>query len=329
MITESVNESQLLGLRVGRLAGDGLEASRLRAALVEGAYDLCRVTFRMERSRDGGVALLEALGLPYFYAGGILRYEVDYREKPYAQHWPSRPDLEFVPAGEEHRQDLEALLRASFAEDPIGYYKTPYLAALFDRGREVDCLLAYHLYPRAGEHHTFLVRREGRYVAFLIMQVEDRLLHTPLLGVLPAERGGHLFDPMRDFIHLFASRRGWREVEGARIDNLLSQNVFGQDGLRHVANETVFHITPFLDRGRSSARAVPPEQVEELVSQELPPGLRCVSERRVSLAQGEPVVAEVALPVRTASLSLAVTRYLDTVGAAVGLGYREYRSSED
>ena len=43
------------------------------------------------------------------------------------------------------RDQLEDLVRRVFAEDPIGYYKTPWLRSIFSKKEELECLIQYHL----------------------------------------------------------------------------------------------------------------------------------------------------------------------------------------
>lgn len=327
MIFHSTTESDLLGLKVGHASIDNLDATALRGALVEGAYDLCRLKVRMDQVRDGAISVLETTGIPYFYAGGILRYEVDYRTGVYVPSAAPRDDLQFMPVESGDQVALESMVRACFFDDPIGYYKTPYLAAILDRNAEVDCLIQYHLGDGAHERHAFLVERDGVAVGFLVMHVDGGIVHTPLLGILPKERGGHLFDPMRDFIHTFASEHGFAEQEGARIDNLLSQNVFGQDGLQHVANETIYHLTPFLQRGSDRAVKTSCSDSGTVADQLAGQGRRIVADRHCYVGKEPAAHAIVTVPVDTTHLLLVLVRDCSTQGQTVALRYREYRSS--
>ena len=318
LIQFSEGDTRTLGLRVGHVATTVLDPETFSTELIEGRYDLCRVKIQVDKALDAAVPALEEAGFPYVYAGGILRYEFDYQTRPYRARHSDR-GLRFVPVGASREPLLERLVRHSFRDDPLGYHKTPYLRALISREQELDCLVEYHLKrPQAGRA-AWIAEDRGRPVGFIIMTESDGTLHTDLVGILPEERSRGFFGPIRDFVHLHASRKGIREEEGARLDNLQSQNLFEQDGLEHFSNEAVYHVTPLLSRSAvEPIRFDAPRDRCEGESQRVAQraldleGFRRTSVRMRCLegppdAGDESVAVEVRVPIRTSECVVVVT----------------------
>ncbi len=333
----SAVETRVLGLRVGHLTTDRLDPEPFSEALQEGDFDLCRLKIRADGCADGGVAALEEIGVPYFYAGGILRYRFDYRDRPYRARYAHPEDLEFVAVDEARASGLEPVVRRCFQDDPIGYYKTPWLAALFSKKEELDCLVDFFLGSREPGRSQWLVRYQGQWVGFIVMTASDGTLHTNLLGIAPEHRSRGLFAPMRDWIHLHASEAGLREEEGARLDNLQSQNVFEQDGLVHFGNETIFHVTPFLSRS-----VIPPLRFEvpadgcedgvrgalgeALGLERLEPARRWRWAGRAAWPEGpEPLSVTLRVPIASPHLLLGVAELAPGSGGRCARLYLEYR----
>ena len=338
LINRSAGDSRILGIEVGHVTAGRLDPDALARELIEGRYDLCRLKIRSEESRDFGVSALEKAGFPYFYGGGILRYRFDYRERPYRALYPVPPGLAFQPVTTaEEEATLERMVRRSFHADPIGYFKTPYLSALFDEDAELDCLVEYYLRGDDSGRTKLLVTCEGEVVGFIVMTVRAGVLHRDLLGIAPRYRSRGFFNPMRDYIHLHASGLGIEEEEGARIDNLHSQNVFEDDGLRHFCNEVVFHVTPFLSHSEIEPGACEtrfddaPAAVDRIVGKSLElRDLRCTRRSwRVAPdwapSDAEPVSLVVRVPIRTPDLVLTVAELVGKERGAGTLLYGEYR----
>jgi hypothetical protein len=334
LIKFSPGDTRVLGLRVGHLLTSDLNATRFADALFDGGFDLCRLKVSADECIDSSVPALEQAGFPYFYAGGILRYRRDYRQRPYTRRYPIPGDLEFVPAGPEHGAQLEQMVREAFGEDPIGYYKTPYLRALFGRDAEVQCLIEFYLREPHPGRSKILVRSGGLDAGFIVMTNYDGTLHTDLLGIRKEHRSRGLFNPMRDFIHLHASEAGLCEEEGARIDNIQSQNLFEEDGLEHFANETVFHVTPFLSRTEVEPLVLelPADRCEALLERALAERLGLGS-LRVSRRLHRPgtdmrsgrLRARLRVPVLARDLVVSVAELDAGGGTTPALLYTEYR----
>ncbi|MGI9432141.1 MAG: hypothetical protein ACR2PQ_08010 [Myxococcota bacterium] len=311
----SPQETRILGLRVGHHATAALSAAELRADVLAERFDLVRVKVQMDAHIDAGIPELEETGLPYFYGGGLLRYRRDYRARPYTRRYPVPGGLTFVPVAAGSDDAIAAMVRTCFAADPIGYYKTPFLRALFDKDAEVECLVEFHLRRDPPGRSRILVRSGSEDVGFIVMTETDGTLHTDLLGVLPTHQSRGLFNPMRDYIHLHASERGLKEEEGARYDNVVSQNVFTADGLEHFANEAIFHVTPFLDRSELDPFSAREDWESELAARV--PLEEFAIARRWGSVSGP---ARVRVPIRAQDLVLAVAE-----SESGQLAYAEYR----
>jgi hypothetical protein len=248
LINFSSTESSAFGLRVGQLAAETLAADAFSDALIAGAYDLCRVKL----PSGAGLGPLETAGFPYFHAGGIACYARDYARSPHVNRYEASERLTFVPVQPGDTSRVEAQLRHCFGEDPIGYYKTPWLAACFSREAELDALVAYHLKRSDASRRLTLVQQDGEDVGFLIQTIRDGTLHTDLSGIDPVRRGEGLFGPVRDFAHGLATELGLREEEGARLHNVECQKLFEEDGMEAIGTEVVLHVTPFLSRSEIS-----------------------------------------------------------------------------
>ncbi len=337
MIVTSLNETERLGLKVGHLTTEALDPAALSAALIEGRFDLCRLKIRVDHAPDSGVAALESAGFPYYHAGGILRYRVDYRRTRYRPRAPEDVGLEFLHVDESNRPRLAALVRESFGDDPIGYYKTPWLAAIVSKDAELDCLIDYYLDGRVTEKLELIVRKDGRDAGFIVLSIDGGTVHTPLLGILPEMRGLALFHPMRDYIHSYASERGMREEEGARIDNLMSQNLFGQDGLEHVANETIFHVLPLLSRsvGYPVKTEAAASELESRATQHAKQTLKLdgfyrASHRFVPIAPTDPnrrYPVTLRTPILSETLAVITATAEDPSGRPNAITYTEFRRS--
>jgi hypothetical protein len=331
----SRTETRLLDLRVGHLTVDRLLPDAFVEALLAGRFDLCRLKLRSRGGAAEGVSALEETGLPYFHAGGILRYHFDYRERPYEARYAVPEDLDLVPVDARSDAELEKLVRRCFREDPIGYYRTPYLSRLFPKDAELDCLVEHNLLGDRAGRVKVLAKLRDEPVGFIVMTAADGVLHTDLCGVIPERRRQGIFNCLRDHIHLHASGLGLREEEGARLDNVQSQVVFEQDGLEHFDNETVFHVTPFLARSELEPLhlqlppAAGPAECDAAVDEALPRVLDLdgfgVRRRWLRPPGGEAGRRiSVRVPIRSDDLVLVVAER-EAAGAGPALRYTEYR----
>lgn len=243
----SANESELLGMRVGRCVSADFDDATLLARILEGQYDICRLT--AVAGDEFAVSKLERMGLPYYYSGSITRYKTRVSDLPERNFIHN--DLEYEPYDGTQQDLLLRLLIGTWGSYPIGYYRTPFLRQLISKEQEIVCVCEFykkHNLQRDYPNNTIMfIRHKENYVGFFALNIIDDRLESHIGGIVePYREAGYFFD-MQEYIRRFClDHRLTYFCFGARNENRRVNGIFQQYGYRAVDADNVFHLVPML-----------------------------------------------------------------------------------
>lgn len=254
IIDFSVTESKNLGLKIGRCNHDYFDQNLLKVELIDGCYDLCRVKIAAE---DEFAAMrLDQLGIPYYFSGSIRRYKTAIKDV--SELNLLNPTLQFEKYTPAHSNLLFDMLKETWGNYPIGYYRSPILDQLITRDMEIYSVFDFYRRQNGGTspNNTIIFMKDnGIYVGFFALNHVGKNLESHIGGILPPCRKGGYFHDMLVFIKKYcASNQLSHFVFGARNENAQVQKIFFDAGFNPVGTENVFHVVPLiskvLDKGK-------------------------------------------------------------------------------
>lgn len=249
LIQYSKTETETLGLKVGRCNIDFFDPHQLKKELFNEKYDLCRVKVAAED--EFVVKRLEKLGLPYFFSGSIRRYKTPITKASDSNFLHA--GLKFIPY-EPHLDDLLFLmLKDTWGEYPIGYYRTPILENFCNKENEIKSVFNfykehnnYKLYPK---NSIQFIEHNGSFVGFFALNTVNNHLESHIGGILKEyQKEGYFFD-MLAYIKNYCLENNLTDfVFGARNENAKVQNIFQNAGFIPTGSENVFHVVPLISK---------------------------------------------------------------------------------
>jgi hypothetical protein len=246
-ITYSQNESDLLMLKVGRCVSDNFDEQQLLNIITSREYDICRLS--VPAGDEHAVSKLERMGLPYYYSGTITRYKTLIAEL--AEGKFIHDDLEYEEYDGTQNELLLKLLKGTWGEYPIGYYRTPYLKNLINKEQEILCVFEFYrkhnLKKNYPDNTIMFIRHRENYVGFFALNIIGNRLESHIGGIVdPYREGGYFYD-MQEYIRRFCIGRQLKYFcFGARNENRRVNAIFQKFGYRAVDADNVFHIAPLL-----------------------------------------------------------------------------------
>jgi RimJ/RimL family protein N-acetyltransferase len=251
LIEYSKNESSSLQLKVGRCNTSGFDALRLRQELINGNYDLCRV--KVDASDEDATNRLEQLGFPSFFSGSIRRYKTPIQMK--SRIALKNKDLSFIPYEPYLNDLLFSMLKDTWGDYPIGYYRSPILNQLITKDLELKSVFNFY-----SEHNNHLchpknsiqfIKHQGVFVGFFALNKVENHLESHIGGILSNFQRNDYFYDMLVFIKNYCWQEGLSHfVFGARNENSKVQKIFQNAGFIPVGSENVFHVVSFLNHVR-------------------------------------------------------------------------------
>jgi hypothetical protein len=238
LITHSALESEVFGCSVARAIVSTGQLNQFNEELRARPFELIRLRF------DGPQEQFITSIPNYLHhrAGCIVLYSFNmqgWAHAPYFNH-----DTHFVTYDGTQRADVERIIRAGCAEDPIGYYHTPELNARFGKQMEVELMVRYYTEFFVDEvRQLWLVHSRGAFQGFVANEIEDGVMDTPLAVVVPEARGWNLLHEIMVERNNYGLRHGLHTIKnGARIDNPVTNHVFHKFGMERTGVHQVFHI---------------------------------------------------------------------------------------
>lgn len=248
----SANESDILGLKVGRCNADWFDEQILLDQILQGRYDICRLKIPAE---DEYASLkLQRIGCPFFFSGSIRRYETRISEKPTGSFL--HPDMQYEMYDGSQHELLLTMLRGTWGDYPLGYYRTPYLDKLIDKEKEIQSVFNFyrhHNLPKNNPNNGIAFMKDGdHYVGFFAMNKVDGHFESHIGGILePYRKGGYFLDMLRYIKNYCVDQQLSHFHFGARNENAYVQKIFQDVGFKAVGTENVFHIVPLLSYSTS------------------------------------------------------------------------------
>ena len=237
-------ESQRFGMKVFRGTADRLDSRALRSFLLQESADLA--ILRTPGDGQEAAAAFERAGFPFLHADVLVYYDMDLRA---SDPKPLRnADLEFIPCGPSQAEDLADLVKLIFAEYRNHNMANPFLPHqqvlqgfqewAVDYGRKADA-----------NRCAWLVRRDGRWVAFATCGMDGAVCEGVLYGVHPDHAGGGLYSDLIRFTQAHFKGLGFERMKvSTQIHNLAVQKVWAREGFALSQCLHTWHVNPMLSR---------------------------------------------------------------------------------
>ena len=248
LIEYSKNESETLQLKVGRCNTNGFSASQLKEELINGSYDLCRV--KVGANDEDVVSRLEQLGFPSFFSGSIRRYRTPIKMQSKIAF--KNKGLSFVSYEPQLDELLYQMLKDTWGEYPIGYYRSPILNQLCNK--DIELKSVFNFYRERNNHLNYpansiqFIKHDGEFVGFFAMNKVGSHLESHIGGILSTFQGNDYFYDMLAFIKNYCLEENLSHfVFGARNENAKVQKIFQNAGFVPIGTENVFHVVSLLN----------------------------------------------------------------------------------
>jgi len=239
-------ESDIFECKVARFEAGVLKTRNFQQQLIDQSIDFCRL--KVNSANLENYAALAQLNIPYQFCGSILKYKMDFFNLPKPAYKNKGLSFEvYNPANQQ--KILDDLIEDTFIDDPIGYYKNHLLAQIFTKQQEVQCMSKWYVQHCDLQKNKMVLMKQGdEYIGYIsIFTTNNNAVNTPIAGVLPKFQGQKMFDDLRTYRHLYCLENNIQYgTAGARIENNYSQQTFINDGMKQVANEAIYIVTPFL-----------------------------------------------------------------------------------
>jgi hypothetical protein len=261
MIGFSEIESEVFGLKTGRINADSFDGEALLHEIQEQGYDLIRI--KAPTGFDAINVELDKTGYPFYFAGAVRQLYFKDLTEPTEQLAVNK-DLTMELYDGSQREQLWRVIRASYMMYPLGYYKTPVINKIISKDKEIEAMCRYFEkyfistdYP---DNFIWFMKRGEEYVglAALHFRRDEQTMECPLGAVIPDAQNSGVFYDIIKFCRYFSWQQDARFIEaGMRSENLISQHVF----LKHINKEGmvltgdkvdyVFHLLPMLSKQKS------------------------------------------------------------------------------
>jgi hypothetical protein len=251
LIHYSKTESETLGLKIGRCNNDFFDSQQLKEEIAQNNYDLCRV--KVSAEDEFVLQRLDEIGFPYYFSGSIRRYKTPIHQSSLKSFL--HKDLEFIAFqnNNEHHDLLFSMLKDTWGDYPIGYYRTPLLDNFCNKENELQSVFEFY----KTNNNTLLnplnsiqfIKHEGKYVGFFVLNIVNGHLESHIGGILKAFQSKGYFYDMLAYIRNFCVNHSLSHfVFGARNENAKVQKIFQSEGFIPIGSENVFHVVPLFQK---------------------------------------------------------------------------------
>lgn len=253
IIDFSETESNYLKIKIGRCNKDYFNENQLEQEITEGNYDVCRL--KVSAEDEFAPLRLEKTGMPYFFSGSIRRYKtpIDNSHKTQLKH----PTLLFELYDGTQDEALFEMMKQTWGDYPIGYYRSPILRHIVNKEMELNSLFAFYKKNNLSSYNPsnsmILMKDENHYVGFFALNIVQNHLESHVGGILPAYRKSNYFFDMLAYIKNFCIEKKLTHfVFGARNENAAVQKIFHSAGFIPVGSENVFHIVTLFNSSQKA-----------------------------------------------------------------------------
>ncbi len=251
----SEEESKFFNLRIsrGRIT---TSSGALGKAILEGNYDVCRVKVGVNELNI--INQLEQLGFPYHFAGEVINYSITLQEINKMNLETDNKAISYEKYDGSQEGIVKEIILKSCSDDPIGYYKTPFLNQLISSPKETRFLASYFSSTYKTENRVIsLMKKNGRYAGLIAYAIDGNVIQSLLITLLPEYRHyATLNQFMKEAFRYTIERNVPLGVCGARINNRMMQHILEKFGMKKTGADIIFHITPFLGVSNTPARSV-------------------------------------------------------------------------
>jgi hypothetical protein len=254
----SENESQIMGLKIGRCNEDFFDPALLSAEIIEGAYDVCRLKVAAED--EMAVMKLHTMGFPYFFSGSIRRYKTRIQEDLPGDFL--HPEMRYELYDGTQDELLKEMLIGTWGTYPLGYYRSPFLCHLVNKEIEIESVFQFYKQNNLNSLHPsnsiLFMNDRGKHVGFFALNIINGNLESHIGGILePYRKDGYFLDMLR-YIRRFCLEQDLPHfLFGARNENAYVQKIFQEVGFKAMSSENVFHVTPLLAKAEGTLFVVP------------------------------------------------------------------------
>lgn len=245
----SQTETETLGLKIGRCNKGYFDEYLLQKEIFFEKYDLCRVKVPAE---DEFVASrLDKIGLPYYFSGSIRKYKTPINK----EHRMDliHPEIEFIDYDTPWDELLLTLLKDTWGENPIGYYRTPIVNSFCNKEKEI--MSVFNFYKKFNNVKNFsnntikLMKYKENFVGFFALNIVGQHLESHIGGILKPYQSEGFFYDMLAYIKNFCLDKGLSHfVFGARNENAQVQKIFHNAGFIPIGTDNVFHIVSLISK---------------------------------------------------------------------------------
>lgn len=243
----SENESSLFSFRIGRENVNEFEVLKFKKRVLLGKFDLCRLKLPAE---DEMISIkLHQTGFPFYFSGSIRRYETPILVRPEGNFL--HPEMAYEVYDGSQKDLLLTMLKGTWGTYPLGYYRTPFLADLVDKEKEIQAV--FNFYKKSNLNslnpdNSILFMKDGdNYVGFFALNKIDGHLESHIGGILkPYRRGGYFLDMQRYIKNYCLDNHLSHFAFGARNENAEVQRIFQYENYLPVGSENVFHVLSML-----------------------------------------------------------------------------------
>lgn len=239
-IIESKLESEIFGLKVGRYNTDSIDTNIILDN--KNKFDIIRV--KTSCRDEYAVKKLYDTGLKFYFSGGVRRYQVNCIKAPLPEY--THPEISFTEYSSEYQTHLFEIMKSSWGEYPIGYYRTPIIGEAITKELELQCIFRYYTenYTKENpENFLWIMYLGDKPVGFIALNLITDGVDSTIAGILKEYQNQGLFPNILRFIRRFCRERNLSFFNcGARNENLYSQKAFENDFMRATDVEYIYHI---------------------------------------------------------------------------------------
>lgn len=249
VIEFSETETRCLKLKFGRYNASQVDPKYIKAAILEEKYDVVRVK---TCASDELVSInLEQTGFPFYFNGGVRRYQVNCFEAPLPPF--TSPDISFELFTGQKMDIFEQIMFDSMGDNPLGYYRSPLLSKKITRDMEVKCLFEYYSHynnnSRFSDNYLWFMKVGEDYAGIIALYVyrDKSMVDSTLAGFMKNYQSKGLFPNILRHIRNFCREQNLTYFCcGARLENLHSQWAFEKDFMKGTGVDYIFHVVPLL-----------------------------------------------------------------------------------
>ena len=243
MIIHSESESKLFHIKFGRYEGVLQNPELLRQQITDEQFDFVRL--KILNPGDNLFVLLNRIGFPFHLLDIHRLYNLDlhtYEIPPL-----ELPEMEFVTYDGSQTELMKQLLKDTYSEVPMGFFRNEMLEKYFPIKLQVENFAAHIAANYLGQGNPakrgWLIKLNGEFIGCAATEFKGENSYTPYIGLLPEYRQKHLFTNIARYLQRAMKEGGCKYATGsARLHNIASQVNFEREGQKYVSHDYVFMV---------------------------------------------------------------------------------------